>query len=245
MRALRAAASLPIPGRVARPGQGSPRSAHPAPSEGLPASPWLQSRLLYGSQGSSLHAPEAPTPPACRPGPGVSALHPADSELLWGARCGLWEALRSGGASQVMAAVPQVSRAHRAPPTLPGGAQQLLGRGLGGAPRKSGESSPHPTRLCGWVIGARLLPPSSTLSSATPDPGSLPSKHLEAPSTLSPSWVRGDTGVIPATPQHTWSLARDRGLWTGTLPGSRPLGLRPHGWNWIGPVAVPAVTGGN
>lgn len=189
--------------------------------------------------------PRHQPPPACRPGPGVSVLHPADSELLWGARCGLWEALRSGGASQVMAAVPQVSRAHRAPPTLPGGAQQLLGRGLGGAPRKSGESSPHPTRLCGWVIGARLLPPSSTLSSATPDPGPLPSKHLEAPSTLSASWVRGDTGVIPATPQHTWSLARDRGLWTGTLPGSRPLGLRPHGWNWIGPVAVPAVTGGN
>lgn len=96
-------------------------------------------------------------------------------------------AQRSGGASQVMAAVPQATRAHRAPPTLPGGAQQLLGRGLGGAPRKSGESSPHPTRLCGWVVGTRLLPLSSTLSSATPDPGPLPSKHLEAPSTLSPS----------------------------------------------------------
>ncbi|XP_070312606.1 exonuclease mut-7 homolog isoform X4 [Odocoileus virginianus] len=49
------------PGTVARPGQGRPRSVHPAPSEGLPASLWLQSRLLYGSQGSSLHAPDAPT----------------------------------------------------------------------------------------------------------------------------------------------------------------------------------------
>lgn len=52
VRALRAArSSLQSPGRV----------AHPAPSEGLPASPWLQSHLLYGSQGSSLHVPDAPS----------------------------------------------------------------------------------------------------------------------------------------------------------------------------------------
>ena len=62
---------------------------------------------------------------------------------------------------------------------------------------------------------------------------------------LNPSWVRGDTGVVPATPQHTWSLAWHRGLWIGTLPGARPLHLRPRGWNCTGPVAVPPVTGGD
>ena len=149
----------------------------------------------------------------------------------------LWlveSAQRSRGAWQVRAAVPQASRVHRAPPALPGGtmnncAGHIPGPvGSGGPPGRSGDNSPHPARLRGWVVEALPLPP-STLSSATPDPGPLPSKHLEAPSTLNPSWVRGDTGVVPATPQHTWSLAWHRGLWTGMLPGSRPLGLRPRG----------------
>lgn len=171
--------------------------------------------------------------PACRPGPGVSALHQTDSESLWGARCGLWKAL-GGPEEPGRSGLPSLRRPERTEPHRPlgGAVDNCAGRipEPGGAPGRSGGSSPHPARLRGWVMEALPLP-LSTFPSATPDPGPLPSKHLEAPSTLNPSWVRGDTGAVPATPQNTWSLAWHSGLWTGMLPGSRPLGLRPRGWN--------------
>ena len=233
MQALRAAQCLPSPGRVARPGQGRLRSAHPAPTEGLPVSPWLQCLLFYGSQGSSLHAPEAPTtrPAALDLGSARSIQQTLSRFGAHAVACGKhsnW--VRRSPAGQ--GCHPSGVQSTQSPTGPPRGClAHSWAWGVGGAPRSSGESSPHPIRLHGWVMGALLLPPSSTLSSATPDPGPLPSKHLEAPSTLNPSWVRGNTGVVPATPQHTWSLAWHRGLWTVMLPGSRPLHLRPRGWN--------------
>ena len=86
------------------------------------------------------------------------------------------------------------------------------------------------------------LPP-STLSSATPDPGPLPSKHLEAPSTLNPSWVKGDTGRSShATAHMEPGLAQGPVDWNASwFQAPRPEAP----WLELNrPVAAPTVTGG-
>lgn len=167
-------------------------------------SPWLQCLLFYGSQGSSLHAPEAPTtrPAALDLGSARSIQQTLSRFGAHAVACGkhsnwVWRSPAGQGCH------PSGVQSTQSPTGPPRGClAHSWAWGVGGAPRSSGESSPHPIRLHGWVMGALLLPPSSTLSSATPDPGPLPSKHLEAPSMLNPSWVRGDTGCSSHPTAH-------------------------------------------
>lgn len=146
-------------GRAPRTGQTVQRA--PCPNRGAACESVASVPLVLWIPGQLSACPRGTDRPACRPGPGVSALHPTDSESLWGAHCGLWKALRLGPEEPRRSGLPSLRRPEHTEPhrPSPGVPSTLLGLGSWESSQEQwGEqSTPHQAP---WVGDGGPAPPS-------------------------------------------------------------------------------------